>query len=126
MVLHAAWLMQLGQRWAAGDPLIVAGDFNVSAHQLCHFSAFRCVSTVLNAECVVFSLPFADERCVAIRSNQRTQPTSSSPTAPYRSATRSIRPALLLAATPAGSRCASSHPRTQRRQRLTLSVKMPG
>eukprot|EP01051_Picozoa_sp_SAG22_P024118 SAG22_NODE_6542_length_841_cov_1.377358_2_plen_96_part_01 len=29
MVLHAAWLMQLGQRWAAGDPLVVAGDFNI-------------------------------------------------------------------------------------------------
>ena len=29
MVLHASWLMQYAQRWAAGAPLIVAGDFNI-------------------------------------------------------------------------------------------------
>jgi endonuclease/exonuclease/phosphatase family metal-dependent hydrolase len=29
MVLHVAWLMQLAQRWAAGDPVVVAGDFNI-------------------------------------------------------------------------------------------------
>ena len=29
MVLHASWLMQHAQKWAAGDPLVVAGDFNI-------------------------------------------------------------------------------------------------
>lgn len=29
MVMHASWLVQFAQRWAAGVPLVVAGDFNI-------------------------------------------------------------------------------------------------
>lgn len=36
MVAHAAMLMQHAQRWAADDPLVVAGDFNIKPQDPCY------------------------------------------------------------------------------------------